>query len=216
MATSHVLDTVVLQAFGFGHRRGIEILLEALGVENAGFPREVYNADETFLPLHRRDETLSELARGLRYAERQLTTRPAGEAEHFRRWLEHAVQLHEHLRQGGLVINPLRIEELPRREALRSAYGIGRGEAACLTLAERLGAVAVFVSADEAACEVAEDLGIQIITIKGALESWTNVHRPALSLFNELIAGMRSARYDPGEDFVLDLRSDLGGGEIEE
>jgi len=39
-------------------------------------------------------------------------------------------------------------------------YGIGRGEAACLVLAQRHGAPALFVSADQEACEVADEIGI--------------------------------------------------------
>jgi len=43
-----------------------------------------------------------------------------------------------HIQARSLLIEPLQIEELPRREKLGELYGIGRGEAACLVLSERM------------------------------------------------------------------------------
>jgi hypothetical protein len=202
-----VLDTMVLQAFGFGHPEGIETLLRILLVERARFPAEVYNGET--LPLTEDDEDLSELALGLDYAERQIRTRPWVEAERFESWIDNASQLEEHLRGGSLEIDPLRVEELPEREDLMETYGIGRGEAACLVLAQRHGAPAVFVSADQEACEVADEIGIPRATIRDLLERWVNVFSPPVEEFDAMIEGLRRARFDPGEDFVASLRERL-------
>jgi len=177
-----VLDTMILQAFGFGHPTGIETLLRVLQAERARFPAEVYNGET--LPLGEDNEDLGELARGLRYARRQIRTRPATEAERFQEWIENASQLDEHLRGGTLVIDSLQTEELPGRERLMEEYGIGRGEAACLVLARRQGAPAVFVSADQEACEVADEIGVPRTTIRDLLEKWVNVFHPSLADFD--------------------------------
>jgi predicted nucleic acid-binding protein len=198
---------MVLQAFGFGHPEGIETLLRILLVERARFPAEVYNGET--LPLTEDDEDLSELALGLDYAERQIRTRPWVEAERFESWIDNASQLEEHLRSGSLEIDPLRVEELPEREDLMETYGIGRGEAACLVLAQRHGAPAVFVSADQEACEVADEIGIPRATIRDLLERWVNVFSPPVEEFDAMIEGLRRARFDPGEDFVASLRERL-------
>jgi hypothetical protein len=202
-----VLDTMVLQAFGFGHPEGIETLLRILQAQRARFPAEVYNGET--LPLTEDDEDLSELALGLDYAERQIRTRPWVEAERFESWIDNASQLEEHLRSGSLEIDPLRVEELPEREDLMETYGIGRGEAACLVLAQRHGAPAVFVSADQEACEVADEIGIPRTTIRDLLERWVNVFSPPVEEFDAMIEGLRRARFDPGEDFVASLRERL-------
>lgn len=202
-----VLDTMVLQAFGFGHPEGIETLLRVLQVQRARFPAEVYN-DET-LPLPQDDEDLSELALGLNYAERQIRTRPRVEAERFESWIDNASQLQEHLRGGTLEIDPLHVEELPEREDLTETYGIGRGEAACLVLAQRRGAPAVFVSADQEACEVADEIGIPRTTIRDLLERWVDIFSPPVEDFDAMIEGLRRARFDPGKDFVAPLRETL-------
>jgi predicted nucleic acid-binding protein len=202
-----VLDTMVLQAFGFGHPEGIETLLRILLVERARFPAEVYNGET--LPLTEDDEDLSELALGLDYAERQIRTRPWVEAERFESWIDNASQLEEHLQSGSLEIDPLRVGELPEREDLMETYGIGRGEAACLVLARRHGAPAVFVSADQEACEVADEIGIPRTTIRDLLERWVNVFSPSLEEFDAIVEGLRRARFDPGEDFVGSLRERL-------
>ena len=202
-----VLDTMVLQAFGFGHPEGIETLLRTLLVKRARFPAEVYNGET--LPLTEEDEDLSELALGLRYAERQIRTRPWDEAERFHEWIENASQLKAHLRDGTLEIDPLYTEELPEREDLMETYGIGKGEAACLVLAQRHSAPAVFVSADQEACEVADEIGIPRVTIRDLLERWVNVFSPPVEDFDAMIEGLRQARFDPGEDFSDFLRERL-------
>jgi len=198
---------MVLQAFGFGHPEGIETLLRTLLVERARFPAEVYNGET--LPLTQDDEDLSELALGLDYAERQIRTKPRVEAERFESWIDNASQLEEHLHGGTLEIDPLRTEELPEREDLMETYGIGRGEAACLVLAQRYGAPAVFVSADQEACEVADEIGIPRTTIRDLLERWVNVFSPPVEEFDAIVEGLRQAKFDPGEDFVASLRERL-------
>lgn len=202
-----VLDTMVLQAFGFGHPKGIETLLRVLQAQRTRFPAEVYNGET--LPLDGDNEDLSELALGLSYAKRQIRTRPATEAERFHGWIENASQLEEHLQKGTLEIDPLQTEELPEREDLMETYGIGRGEAACLVLAQRHGAPAVFVSADQEACEVADEIGVPRTTIRDVLEKWVNVFRPPIGDFDKMIEGLRQAKFDPGEDFAASLRERL-------
>lgn len=203
-----VLDTMILQTFGFGHPEGIETLLRILLVKRARFPTEVYNGET--LPLTEDNEDLSELALGLGYAEDQTRTRPATEAERFQKWIDNASQLQEHLRDGALEIDSLYTEELPEREDLMETYGIGKGEAACLVLAQRHGAPAVFVSADREACEVADEIGIPRMTIRDLLERWVNVFSPPAEEFDAMIEGLRRARFDPGEDLVASLRESLG------
>lgn len=204
-----VLDTVVLQAFGFGHPRGIETLLKILQVNRARFPAEVYNGDEDVLPSSEDDEDLSELARGLRYARRQVRTQPPHEGERYQSWIENASQIKEHLRGGHLEIDPLQTEELLEREELMEAYGLGRGEAACLVLARRYSVPAVFVSGDQEACEVADKIGISRITIRDALKKWVNVFYPSTSDFDSMVEGLRRAKFDPGEDLTSNLREQL-------
>jgi predicted nucleic acid-binding protein len=89
------------------------------------------------------------------------------------------------------------------------AHGIGKGEAACLVLAQRHGARAVFVSADQEACEVADEIGIPRTTIRDLLETWVNVFSPPAEEFDAMIEGLRRARFDPGEDFVAPLQERL-------
>lgn len=202
-----VLDTMVLQAFGFGHPEGIETLLCILQAQTARFPAEVYNGET--LPLEEDNEDLSELALGLDYAERKIQTRPWAEAERFQRWIDNASQLEEHLRGGTQEIDPLRAEELPEREDLMETYGIGKGEAAGLVLARRQGAPAVFVSADQEACKVADEIGVPRTTIRDLLEKWVNVFSPPVEDFDSLTRGLRQARFDPGEDFLTPLRKRL-------
>lgn len=204
-----VLDTVVLQVFGFGYPHGLDLLVQVLGVEQARFPAEVYNEDEEALPLYRGDEELSELARGLRYAQRRVKEAPQKEATRYQRWLDNATQLFRHLNEGTLYIDSLNVDDLLRREMLMDQYGIGRGEAACITLAERHRVQAVFVSADEQACRVAQEEGLPCTTIHDILERWVNVFQPERDEFDALITGMREARYDPGEGFVEALRRQL-------
>jgi predicted nucleic acid-binding protein len=198
---------MILQAFGFGHPTGIETLLQILQAERARFPAEVYNGET--LPLAEDDENLSELALGLDYAERQIRTRPWIEAERFEGWIDNASQLEEHLRGGTLEIDPLYTEELPEREDLMETYGIGKGEAACLVLARRHGAPAVFVSADQEACQVADEIGIPHTTIRDLLERWVNVFSPSIEDFDAMVEGLCQAKFNPGEDFSASLRKRL-------
>ena len=198
---------MVLQAFGFGHPEGIETLLRVLLVERARFPTEVYNGET--LPLEKDNEDLSELALGLDYAERQIRTQPATEAERYQKWITNASQLQEHLWDGTLEIDPLHVEELPERQDLMETYGIGPGEAACLVLAQRHGAPAVFVSADQEACEVADKIGISRTTIRDLLERWVNVFSPSIEDFDAMIEGLCQAKFNPGEDFSSSLRKRL-------
>ena len=205
MSTSKfVLDTVVLRVLVFAHPQGISILMEALNAKQACFPCEVYNQDEDNLPLSALDDDLSELARGLRYAQRGVLSRPR-----LQTWLENATQLSRHLQSGSLFTLPLTLEELPKREELMRVYGIGRGEAACLVLAQRDAGTAVFLSSDEIACQAAQALGISFLTIPDILAQWIYNTQPSPSVFQELIEGMRSARFTLPESVLTTLQSRL-------
>lgn len=201
-----VLDTVVLRVFAFAHPQGIDILLSALNTPQAVFPPEVFNLDEDSLPLGVSDESLSELARGLRYARRQVQLQPGLAGQRFQARLENATQVPRHIQAGSLFIEPLQLEEIPRRQNLITAYGIGRGEAACLTLAERHTGIAIFLSSDEAACQVAQALGISYLTIRDILIAWIRQVNPTPELFQELINGMRNAKFSISETVYQELQ----------
>lgn len=190
-----VLDTVVLRVFAFAHPQGIDILLAALNTPQAVFPSEVFNLDEDSLPPDASDENLSELARGLRYARRQVQSQPGLSGQRFQARLENATQVPRHIQAGSLFIESLELEEIPRREQLIKIYGIGRGEAACLTLAERNTSIAIFLSSDEAACRVAQILSISYLTIPDILTEWIRRAKPTPEFVQDLIDGMRNAKF---------------------
>ncbi len=103
------------------------------------------------------------------------------------------------------------LEELPRREALRTQYGIGRGESACLVLAERYQSQAVFLSSDAAACQVAQALGLSYLTLLDVLEAWVDQIKPPLELFDALLSGMRAAKFSPKAELIRNLQLKLFG-----
>lgn len=195
LMSKFVLDTVVLRVFAFAHPQGIDILLDALNTPQAMFPSEVYNLDEDSLPLSASDEILSELARGLRYARRQVQLQPGLAGQRFQIRLQNAAQVPHKIQVGSLFIERLELEEVPRREDLIKNYGIGRGEAACLTLAERNADIAIFLSSDEEACRVAQILGISYLTIPDILTEWINRSHPSPELFQDLMDGMKNATF---------------------
>lgn len=201
-----VLDTVSLRVMAFAHPDGIAILFNALGMNQARFPAEVYNHDENALPLDVDDATLSELARGLRYARRQVAARPANDAARYATWLTHATQIDRHLVLGSLVIDPLTVHELPLRDRHRAEFGIGRGEAACLALAQHLGAASMFLSSDTVACQAAAALGVPFLTLQDVLMAWVKRVHPSLADVDSLIAGMRAARFGLAPELVDTLR----------
>lgn len=202
-----VLDTMVLQAFVFGHPDGGAVLLDALAVRAARFPAEVYNADEDQLPPGAGDGALSEFARGIRYARRKIATLPQPQAERFATWLRNARQLPPLLERGSFYVDPLDVGELPQREALSARFGIGRGEAACLTLALRQEANAVFLSSDAKACKAARDLGVAFLTVVDVLESWVGRVRPAERDLDALIDGLAAAKFSLGRQEEDRLRA---------
>jgi|GEM_PF-2956756 len=196
-----VLDTVVLRAFAFAHPQGVDILLSALKTSMAYLPPEVYNQDENSLPPNVSDEDLSELARGLRYAQRQVQTLPRLQGQRFQVRLQNATQIPRHIQAGSLFIEPLQIEELPRRESLGRSYGIGRGEAACLVLSERMLLTSVFLSSDQRACQAAADLSISFLTIPDILTDWVSEMHPPRELVQNLVDGMCNASFKIPESF---------------
>lgn len=202
-----VVDTVVLRVMAFAHSEGLEILLNAFGVPQARFPAEVYNRDEDALPLSALDDSLSELARDLRYARRRADTLPTAQAQRYRVWLENARQLPPHFERGSLFIDPLAVDDLPKREALMKEFGIDLGEAACLVLAVRSRAPALFLSADEAACRAAKDQGIPYLTLLDIFEAWVRRERPTPAVLEALISGMKRAKYGLSGAFVERLTS---------
>jgi predicted nucleic acid-binding protein len=200
-----VLDTVVLRVFAFAHSQGVDILLTALNAKRVYFPAEVYNRDEDSLPLNAPDDDLSELARGLRYARRKAQNLPGLSGQRFQARLENATQLPRHIQMGELIVEPLELEELPRREFLIKEYGIGRGEAACITLADREALTAVFLSSDEKACRVAQTVGISFLTIPDILTAWVCQTRPPSNLLQALFDGMNNASFKLREDVYQQL-----------
>ncbi|MDQ3397611.1 MAG: hypothetical protein M3511_07540 [Deinococcota bacterium] len=207
-----VLDTVVLRVMAFAHPEGLQIVLRALRVKTARFPAEVYNWDEEALPLTANDEALSELARGLRYARQQVERLPGQQAQRFKIWLENAQQLPRHHARGSLIMDPLRLEELPRREELYQTFGIGRGESACLVLAERERSTAVFLSSDKEACKVAEHLTIPFLTLSQLIEMWVRQERPTRPEVEELLVGLKAAKFALGERDAALIREALADG----
>jgi predicted nucleic acid-binding protein len=204
-----VLDTVVLRVFSFANPQGIAILLAALNTSQAVFPSEVYNLDEDSLSPNASDASLSELARGLRYARRQVQLKPGLEGQRFQVRLENATQIPRHIQAGNLFIEFLELAEIPRREDIMQIYGIGRGEAACLTLAERNTQTAVFLSSDDAACRVAQNLGISYLTIPDILIGWVRRIHPASELLQDLIHGMKNASFAIPDSVYQQLREKL-------
>jgi predicted nucleic acid-binding protein len=202
----YVLDTVVLQVMSFSDPDGVEILLQGLATTKVRFPAEVYNWDRDSLPLDVADDDLSEFARGLRYAVRQTRTLPAAEGARYATWLRNSGQLEHHRTEGSLIVDPLTIEELPRREELIEEYGIGRGEAACLVLVERYQAMGVFLSSDEDACDVARRLGLAYSTVSDVVEAWVRRARPTEERLDALIAGLRAAKFGLKEEVTERLR----------
>lgn len=201
-----VLDTVALRVMAFAHPAGVDVVLTALAAARARFPGEVYDRDEAALPLAADDRGLSELARGLHHARRQVATLPAAEAKRYRDWLQHAAQIDAHLARGTLVIDRLEVEELLLREEHRDRYGIGRGEAACLILAQRYGAQVVFLSSDALACEAAATLGLSYLTLPDVLAAWVDRVTPTVADLDALIRGMRAARFGLKQDVIDRLR----------
>jgi predicted nucleic acid-binding protein len=193
--SDYVLDTVALHAMAFGHPRGVEILLEGLAVDRLRFPAEVYNFDENALPPGANDESLSELARGIRYARGQLAAAPGPLADRCRVWLNNATQLGPLLSAKRLVVDSLEVDELLRREELQTRFHIGRGEAACITLAERLDGEAVFLSSDAAACKAASSLEIRFCTILDVLEMYIDRMSPTRDAIAALLAGLQNAKF---------------------
>jgi predicted nucleic acid-binding protein len=204
-----VLDTMVLQALGFGHPDGLAILLTALNAARVQIPAEIYSQDEDSLPIERADRGIGEFGRGLRFARRQARELTAAEAARYQRWLANAQQLALHIASGELMIAVLDPAETQRREALVTQYGIGRGEAACLVVAKRHDYPALFVSSDEVACRVAQAISVPYITLVDVLEQWIARSKPSRELFDELIDGMALARFRLSTTSLEELRRQL-------
>jgi hypothetical protein len=211
-----VLDTVVLRALTFGHPTGIDILLTSLGGGPLQLPSEVYDRDEDALPPGVSDRSLSELARGIRFARLRSGEARGPDTERVRVWIECARQLPPHFDRGSLVIEYLTLPELRSRNQLMRARGIGRGEAAALIVAQRVGARPVFLSSDAEACVVADSLAIPYLTLVDVLHRWIETADPTHDEVSRLVDGLASARFGLNAGTISDLhrlvhlRSDRG------
>lgn len=206
MPSDFILDTVALRVMTFAHRDGLTILQESLSALRLSCPGDVYNHDERTIPIEMSDEGLSELARGLRFAERRVSASVA-DAQRYQRWLDNAAQLAQSLESGSLVVETLSLDELLRRDELTAVYGIGTGEAACLALMERQRRMGVFVSSDHSACRVAAELGLSFVTLEDVLDRWIRRLGPAEQEFESMIEGMRMARYTVPNNVLTHLRT---------
>jgi predicted nucleic acid-binding protein len=201
-----ILDNVVLRVMAFAHPNGLNILIQALSAPCLYIPAEVYNRDESALPINQRDINLSEFARGLRYATRQIETLPMLQAHRYQAWLDHADQVTQHLDHGSLQIQALTLAELDERDIIQNTHQIRRGESACIVLAQRYNLQAVFLSSDTKACRIAQSLGINYLTLLDILERWINQIHPSLEVLESLIAGMKSAKFSLKEAELSKLR----------
>jgi predicted nucleic acid-binding protein len=202
-----IADTVCLRVMSFAHPQGIQILLNGLNTQSVRFPAQIYNWDEDSIPIEENDDHLSELARGLRYAQRQIS-KPSGQQARYQRWLTNAQQLSTH-KDRGLIVDLLTIEELQEQEKLLLKYqkdGCDRGEAACLVLAQRYQAQAVFLSSDKKACKVAEKLGINYKTLPDILEKWVQQHQPNHAELDTLIQETSDATFRLKDSLLIKLR----------
>lgn len=151
-----VLDVGLLRFVAFTPPVGLPGLLATIAAASARVPAEVYNGDEDAnLPID--DIGLSVLARDIQ------TLRHQTVAQHW------TVSLRDHLEEGSLIIEVLDVQELPRREQLQDRYGIGRGEAASLVLAERDDAAVVYLSPSGPAFNAARREGLRFIAVRGAV-----------------------------------------------
>jgi predicted nucleic acid-binding protein len=207
-----ILDNVVLRVMAFAHPNGLNILLQALSVTCLYIPAEVYNRDESALPINQRDINLSEFARGLRYATRQIQTLPMPQALRYQTWLDHADQVRQHLDQGSLQIQALTLAELNERDIIQNTHQIGRGESACIVLAQRYNLQAVFLSSDTKACRIAQSLGIDYLTLLNILERWIVQTQPSPEAFEALVIGMQTAKFSLKETELSKLRNSLSRG----
>jgi hypothetical protein len=163
-----VLDGSMLRAVAFNLASGLSGLLAAMAALAARVPPEIYNGDED-APLPAGDVGLSILARDIQAVRRQVSGRHWARSQRERAALRNAERLRDYLVDGSLIVDPLRPTELPRREHLQDRYGIGRGEAASLVLAERYGVEVVYLSPDGLAYEAARCEGVRSIAIRDAV-----------------------------------------------
>lgn len=163
-----VLDPGILRFAIFSLTGGLSSLLSAVATPAARVPAEVYNGDEDN-PLSMEDVGLSVLAREIRSLRCQVDALHWSKSQRECAALRNAERLRDHLKDGSLIIDALRPSELPRRELLRDRYGIGRGEAASLVLAERHDAAVVYLSPESLACDVALREGVRFVAVRQAV-----------------------------------------------
>ena len=87
------------------------------------------------------------------------------------------------------------IEELLLRDQLERSHKLGRGEAACIVLAEREHAPALFVSEDDEACKVARIRGVNVVMRQSVLEHWVKQTKPSRTDLDMLLRGLEKARF---------------------
>ncbi len=188
-----ILDTMVLQGFSFATANSLDILLIGLEISTVFCPEQIYNCDED---QDAPDQDLSEFARGIRFFRRGSQLSPSSEANRYKTCLQHcAAQLPGFIDQQKLRIEKLEISDLLERERLELVEQVDPGEAACLALARRTEGSAIFVSSDSAACDVAEKLGVQIITTFDILMNWIRLEKPNLETLDQVLIGLQQARF---------------------
>lgn len=163
-----ILDAGVLRAAVFTMSGGLMGLLTVVGASASRVPPEVYNSDED-VRLLADDAGLSVLARDFRAMRRRVDAGHWASVHGERASLRDAQRLRYHLEDETLIVDPLQPEELPRRENLRDHYGIGRGEAASLVLAERYGVEIIYLSPGGLAYDAARREGVRSIAIRDAV-----------------------------------------------
>jgi predicted nucleic acid-binding protein len=94
--------------------------------------------------------------------------------------LDRAAQVTQHLDNSSLKIQTLTLTELNERDIIQNSHQMGRGESACIVLAQRHNLKAVFLSSDTKACRVAQSLGVDYLTLLDILERWINQIHPSL------------------------------------
>ena len=188
----HILDTVALRAFAFAHPEGLSLLMDFLDSPRLYFAREVYAFDEN---ADLSDDEVSELARGLRYARRKKELRHSI-------WLENATQLGPLREKKKIVVLKLNLPLTRERLRLQDTYGIGRGEAATIALAHRIGSTAVFLSSDGKAVHAARELGVETLTLVEVLDLGTRRGIPC-SVLEELLQGLHQAKFGLKQEDIL-------------
>lgn len=163
-----VLAASTLRAIAFSTPGHLPLLLEAMHASAARVPVETYNCDED-ADFPEGDIGFSAVAREVQTLRHRVQDLPWPRTQRESAALRRAEILAEYVSHGLLVIDPLSLGELRRREALRDRHGIGRGEAASLVLASRHNVPVAYFSPDDSILEIARCEGVAIFSVPGAI-----------------------------------------------